>query len=254
MISLEEFADPQGRAAGAAKTTSDNNVSIMMQTHIGERGSAPDVPAAATTSSSSDDAYTFWLPDVDGQAGGANAAETQFNVIQRSEIRITDDGGKDAKAGDAPSGNVKRSFKMCTQKQGEDKPTCTESGSLPSNMPAMASFNVKDIRKSEFKSYDKDGDGKVSFAEYQARQTAMLTRGFEILDANGDKALSQDEYSRIANPPMPAKANDAVNSALAASGVTIVSKYTPQVLQAAFTRLDRNADGRLTLQEYLPPS
>ena len=31
---------------------------------------------------------------------------------------------------------------------------------------------------------------------------AMLTRGFEILDANSDKSLTEAEYAKIVAPPM----------------------------------------------------
>ena len=64
------------------------------------------------------------------------------------------------------------------------------------------SFSLDDIRKDEFAEIDTDKDGKISLQEYQARQTAMLTRGFEVLDANSDKSLSEEEYARIVAPPM----------------------------------------------------
>lgn len=115
-------------------------------------------------------------------------------------------------------------------------------------------FSVNDIRKEEFAAIDANKDGKVSLDEYRANQTALFTRGFEILDANGDKALSQDEYAKIVAPPMirmnwqggpdmPEPPRIEIPGAKTAS---------PEAIKAAFTRLDADRNGKLSLQEYLP--
>ena len=63
--------------------------------------------------------------------------------------------------------------------------------------------SLDDIRKREFETFDSDKDGKVSLGRVpDAGRRAMLTRGFEILDANNDKSLSADEYAKIVSPPM----------------------------------------------------
>jgi Ca2+-binding EF-hand superfamily protein len=113
--------------------------------------------------------------------------------------------------------------------------------------------SLEDIRADEFKAFDTDKDGKVSLAEFQARHRAMLTRGFEILDANKDKYLSAMEYAQMSNPPLPHLGGD---PPIPAVPVPPGDKpmMTPEKLQASFTRLDTNKDSRLSLQEYLPPA
>lgn len=110
-----------------------------------------------------------------------------------------------------------------------------------------------DVMESQFKSFDADGNGKVSLAEFQGRHRVMLTRGFELLDSNKDNYLTAMEYAQIANPPMPKIANDPEIPAVPippGDG----PKMTPERLQASFAKLDANKDDRLSLQEYLPPA
>ena len=77
---------------------------------------------------------------------------------------------------------------------------------------------------------------------------------FAAIDANGDKALSQDEYAKIVAPPMirmnwqggpdmPEPPRIEIPGAKTAS---------PEAIKAAFTRLDADRNGKLSLQEYLP--
>lgn len=121
--------------------------------------------------------------------------------------------------------------------------------------PAPVVVSIDDIRKREFEGFDSDRDGKVSFNEFTARQKAMLTRGFEMLDANSDKALSRDEYARIANPPIP-KVDAAGPGGPDVPQVTVQGGpvISPEAIGAAFIKLDANKDNRLSLQEYLPPA
>ena len=110
------------------------------------------------------------------------------------------------------------------------------------------------MRKEEFASIDANKDGKVSLDEYRARQTAMLTRGFEILDTNSDNGLSKDEYAKITAPVM-IKVNSMANRIRPSrrrSTSPASSSPSAEAVTAAFTRLDANKDGKLSLQEYLP--
>ena len=161
------------------------------------------------------EAFSFWLPEeLTGGADDPHNTEYRFSTASRIHIKADKD-GDDMEA-------------------------------------APIVISREGLQKREFESFDADKDGKVSFAEFQARQKAMLTRGFEMLDANGDKVLSQEEYNKIGSPPMPK-----IDGLDKDHRIQIISggpKYSEEQLKAAFTRLDANKDKKLSLQEYLPPA
>lgn len=113
------------------------------------------------------------------------------------------------------------------------------------------SVSIGDFRKQEFDAIDADKDGKVSLAEYQAHQRALFTRGFEILDVNGDKTLSPEEYAMIVAPPA-IRLSDDPDAPRPQIHIEGGPKVSPEALNAAFARIDSNKDGKLSLQEYLP--
>lgn len=61
----------------------------------------------------------------------------------------------------------------------------------------------------DFKTYDSNGDGKISQQEYQAQGGSEGT--FRMIDANGDGGLSHDEFVKkgSASTPPAAPANPA---------------------------------------------
>jgi len=51
---------------------------------------------------------------------------------------------------------------------------------------------------SSFKSYDSNGDGKISLDEFKAQ--GGQEQAFTGIDANQDKSLSKDEFSKLGKP------------------------------------------------------
>jgi Ca2+-binding EF-hand superfamily protein len=188
-------------------------------THSDSADVKPEISVSADTKR---DAFAFWLPEELGGTKDGAAPKQQAHEFKFIGTRQT--------------------------KEGEPGATATRT----------MSFSLDDIRKDEFAEIDADKDGKVSLQEYQARQTAMLTRGFEVLDANSDKALSEEEYARIVAPPMVKMnwtAPDGVDMPEPPKiDIPGMKPADPAAIKAAFARLDGNKDGKLSLQEYLPAS
>lgn len=216
-VSEEEFLD-------ASRPGDDKGAkNVVVETHstvISSDGEKPDATASAGAEVKQE-AFTFWLPEELSGPKDAPAGEQQheYKFVARKEIRSSEDGKPPADA------------KVQTH-----------------------SFSMDDLRKQEFASIDTNKDGKVSLGEYEARQTAMLTRGFEILDTNSDKALSQDEYARIVAPPLMKMNWQGGPDMPEPPKVDIpgLRPASPEAIKAAFDRLDGNDDGKLSLQEYLP--
>lgn len=216
VVSVDEFLGPNDKAAGG----DERNVVIETRSIVSHTTDGPE-KAAIATQDIKEEAFTFWLPDEIGAAKADKPADQQqeFKFISHRAVR-------EMKEGDA----------------GDHASTQTYS------------FSADDLRKKEFGSIDVNNDGKVSLEEYRARQTAMLTRGFEILDANDDKSLSSDEYARIVAPPM-VKLNWQGGPDMPEPpqiNMPAMKDVSPEAIKAAFTRLDANKDGKLSLPEYLP--
>lgn len=128
----------------------------------------------------------------------------------------------------------------------------SRSASKGADGPTTMTFNMDDFRKTEFDSIDTDKDGKVSLAEYQTRQVQLYTRGFEMLDKDGDKFLNQEEYAKIVTPPVIIHVTGDDRDASPEININGGTKASPEAVAAAFKRLDANKDGKLSLQEYLP--
>jgi len=164
------------------------------------------------------DAFAFYLPE-----------------------ELGDDGEKDAHA--------KHEYKFIARHETKDTTSDDDV-----TVEKTITFSVDDIRKEEFVAIDANKDGKVSLVEYRANQTRMLTRGFEILDVSSDKSLSQDEYAKIVAPPIVRMnwQGGADTPEPPRIEITGTRPASPEAIKAAFTRLDTNTDGKLSLQEYLP--
>jgi Ca2+-binding EF-hand superfamily protein len=195
---------------------------VVVETRIHKSSDSKDAagpPPSGKAPEIKQDAFSFWLPDELSKDGAQEQHEYQF--VSRREVSVT----TDSKGG---------------------------AGATPT---PPATFSTEDMRKREFDTFDKDRDGKVNFGEFLARQRAMLTRGFEILDANGDKSLSAEEYAKILSPPMiKLNADDPDTPNPPEVTVSGGPKISPEAIKATFTKLDVNKDNKLSLQEYLPPA
>ncbi|MFT3725410.1 MAG: EF-hand domain-containing protein [Hyphomonadaceae bacterium] len=199
------------------ETKPDNNVVIETRTVTHSGKDAPRMQIKPDGMKS--EAFTFWLPDeLGGGKDGEKDEQHEYKFISHREVKELKDG-----------------------EQAPEAKTFT--------------FSVDDMKKQEFDSIDANKDGKVTLDEYKARQTAMLTRGFEILDKNGDKSLTEAEYAKIVTPVViKLNADDPDTPEPPQVDIPGMKKATPEQIKAAFTRLDANKDGKLSLKEYLPPS
>ncbi len=202
------------------KMDADTGDNVVVETRTIHRSGKDASPATSPPAGveMKQEAFTFWLPDELGGGGKDIDQQHAYKFISHREVKDVKDGDK------APE---TKAF----------------------------TFSVDDFRKREFESIDANRDGKVTLDEYRARQTAMLTRGFEMLDRNSDKSLTEAEYAKIIAPPMiRLDADDPDTPEPPVVEIPGMKKATPEQLKAAFTRLDADKDGRLSLQEYLPAS
>ncbi|MBW8733086.1 MAG: EF-hand domain-containing protein [Asticcacaulis sp.] len=100
--------------------------------------------------------------------------------------------------------------------------------------------------------YDADKDGKVSLAEYEAGRQMMFGR----VDADGNGAISFAEIDAVAQKmgndqraAMMQKRLDALKAADANGDQAISADEYKAAVDAEFTALDKNADGFLTEDE-----
>ena len=199
---------------GSAKPASGEEKNIVIETRkVVRQGDPADAARADWTPQVKQEAFAYSLPD-ELRSDKTEEKHQEFRFITRSETKTSDD----ADAG----------------KSAEETFT----------------FSINDFRQNEFDTIDADKDGKVSLVEYQTHQRKLFTRGFEMLDRDGDKSLNMDEYAKIAAAPV-IHLNDDPDSSPPEIHID-GPKASPEALSAAFTRLDANKDGKLSLQEYLP--
>lgn len=80
-------------------------------------------------------------------------------------------------------------------------PFLVEAQNIPNIDFSAVQKQMEKISDGEFRSMDKDNDGKVSLEEYQdylIRQTlASSSQTFKRLDKNGDGSISAEEYNQF---------------------------------------------------------
>ena len=214
VLSVEEFLGP--KPADSAK---DN---VVIETRrITRSDDKPPTDIKIEPAVMKKDAFAFYLPE---------------------ELS----GGSEKAADD------KHEYKFITRHMNKEKAGDPDGRGV--SIDTAITISVDDIRKEAFAVIDLDKDGKISLDEYRANQTALYTRGFEILDVNSDKSLSEDEYAKIVAPPIiRISAQDGSDlPELPRIEIPGVKSASPEAIKAAFTRLDTDRNGKLSLQEYLP--
>jgi Ca2+-binding EF-hand superfamily protein len=99
------------------------------------------------------------------------------------------------------------------------------SGPVRSPLPGAAP-PPKELMQSEFTKEDRDGNGSVTFAEFQAYHQGMLHEGFASIDTNADGFVQPAEYQ-------------AAIAAAPGGGD-----------EARFENLDKDKDGRISEAEF----
>jgi hypothetical protein len=104
-----------------------------------------------------------------------------------------------------------------------------------------------------FSELDKDGDGRLTLSEFKAGfpqlAEADAEKRFKSLDANGDGTLSPSEYMAGYPGSMPAKMT-AARVKKPAKPPKPVAKIDRAKSVKEFSKLDKNGDGKLSLEEY----
>jgi len=95
---------------------------------------------------------------------------------------------------------------------------------------AASAALAQETRAQYLQLFDRDGDGRVSEAEY----LAYMSRGFQAMDRNGDGILETDELH-------------------AGRGRPITLTGFQDNLRSQFHKLDRNRDGYLNARELTAP-
>ena len=100
-----------------------------------------------------------------------------------------------------------------------------------------------DPRAEEFADMDTDRNATVSYEEFQRRFHQLMSRGFELLDADADGYLSDREFARSGGDIGPLRP--------AAEGGGPDMELSAEAVRIGLSRLDADKDGRISLTEYL---
>ena len=136
--------------------------------------------------------------------------------------------------GSEKAADDKHEYKFITRHMNKEKAGDPDGRGV--SIDTAITISVDDIRKEAFAVIDLDKDGKISLDEYR------------------DKSLSEDEYAKIVAPPIIRISTQDGSDLPELPRIEIpgVKSASPEAIKAAFTRLDTDRNGKLSLQEYLP--
>jgi hypothetical protein len=102
-----------------------------------------------------------------------------------------------------------------------------------------------------FVDMDANQDDRISFAEYRVRFQTFLSRGFALLDEDGDGLLTEAEFANSDDEDMLSARQMGAAPDCGGEPCKPRSRLSDEVLAAGFSLLDTNGDGRIALAEYL---
>ena len=100
----------------------------------------------------------------------------------------------------------------------------------------------------QFKKADKNGDGKVSRAEYGA---LLIDEMAEYFDGNGDGVISKNEFVSLGGSAESFDKLDTRGDGMLTADEAKANKEVVERLTVAFVGADENGDGTVTLEEAI---
>lgn len=209
----------------------------------------PDMAAAFKRLDANGDGKLTMTEFMGPEAGDSEAVERRIEKI----IETVDEGGDGDGSSAAEIEIVAETFAVLLPPEDGDV-----DGQWGVSMQASRSIKggssdevvaPEDPRREEFDGMDTNGDGDVSLAEFQSRMRALFTRGFELLDEDGNGRLSRAEFAVSADGQVLLRRSPA---GIDQDGVVGETKLLSDVqVDAGFTAMDSNRDASVSLEEYL---
>jgi Ca2+-binding EF-hand superfamily protein len=198
-------------------------------------------------------------PDEFVPKAGPGSRTVIVKRTEQTEVKTDDGKPADGKAGAGKAGKPEIKTEAFAYQLDDGKPGDAKGEAVTQNIQIRVHTDGKgdakglpdggiDPSKIVFDSYDGNHDGKLTLAEYEARQTELLTNGFKRLDANKDGFVTEAEYAKIGQP-IVIKIDGADADPKVAEALGKVA--SPEKLKSEFVRRDKNKDGKLSLAEYL---
>ena len=122
--------------------------------------------------------------------------------------------------------------------------------SMSIGLRVLQNHEAEDPRAHEFVGMDANQDDTVDFAEYRVRLQAMLSRGFDLLDADHDGFVNAAEFAFTDDDEI-LRARLFGGNKPDCPGCTPAPARPDGELAAGFATLDVDGDNQVSLSEYL---